>query len=221
MPAITKERSGFTLVELLVVVIIIALLSTLTLGGLRAGSVSAKRDLTRALVLKLSEGVLELYEELSDLGFDTDASQPATLITKQLPLSTADLDPVGTGHSPYGNLYANYWHGFTPSATHPDAEFLYMIVTETGSFSEILETLRGSDIRDTDNPPNGKSEFVDAWGNPIRWQFTPTLNASQTSISELPRIYSVGLDGDATTTRDNIASILELGTGTGNWIFLE
>jgi prepilin-type N-terminal cleavage/methylation domain-containing protein len=58
---IRHGRSGFTLVELLVVIIIVALLSALTLGALRTGGIRAKEDSARSFVVHISDSLMELF----------------------------------------------------------------------------------------------------------------------------------------------------------------
>jgi prepilin-type N-terminal cleavage/methylation domain-containing protein len=63
-----RSRSGFTLVELLVVIVIVSLLSALTLGALRSGGIRAKEDSARSFIVHISDSLLELFEELDDQG---------------------------------------------------------------------------------------------------------------------------------------------------------
>jgi prepilin-type N-terminal cleavage/methylation domain-containing protein len=56
-----RSRSGFTLVELLVVIVIVSLLSALTLGALRSGGIRAKEDSARSFIVHISDSLLELF----------------------------------------------------------------------------------------------------------------------------------------------------------------
>ena len=55
-----KSKTGFTLVELLVVIITVALLSALTLGALRTGGIRAKEDAARSFIVHISDSLMEL-----------------------------------------------------------------------------------------------------------------------------------------------------------------
>ena len=69
-----KSNSGFTLVELLVVITIIALLSALSLAALRSGGIRAKEDSARSFVVHISDSLLELFEDLDDQGMTASES---------------------------------------------------------------------------------------------------------------------------------------------------
>ena len=82
---VSQDRSGFTLVELLVVIIIIALLSALTLGAARTGGIRAKEDSARNFVVHISEFADGTFEELDDQGFTKDEVGPSYAVRWQIP----------------------------------------------------------------------------------------------------------------------------------------
>ena len=202
MAANQKVReAGVTLVELLVVIIIVAILSALTLGGLRSGAVRAKEGATRLLVTKLSDAVMELLEELEDRGFDAlDTS--AMDLYRQLPDTSAF---ASHSNPPFGPAYTTY--ASTIGTQHQAAECLYMIISQTGLSRTLMETLHAADVGDTDG--NGANEFLDAWGQPISFSFSPPnprLTIAQPR--QLPRIWSFGPNGsDETGSGDDIQNI--------------
>ena len=188
-----SNRKAFTLVELLVVIIIVAILSALTLAALRTGGVRAKEDATRLTVIKLSDAVMELLEELEDQTFDAELTNEKDLY-RQLP----DTKSFAThSHPPFGATYSAYAANIGAGTANESAECLYMIVTQTGVSRSVIETLHPGDIGDTDG--NGTNEFLDAWGNPISLSFTPpeppSPRVALTQPRQLPRIWSWGVNG--------------------------
>ena len=82
-----RSSSGFTLVELLVVIVIVSLLSALTLGALRSGGIRAKEDSTRSFVVHISDSLLELFEELDDQGFTVNEVDGSYGVRWQIPVT--------------------------------------------------------------------------------------------------------------------------------------
>ena len=219
-----KSKTGFTLVELLVVIIIVALLSALTLGALRTGGIRAKEDAARSFIVHISDSLLELFEELDDQGMASSRTVSAVNahdgavsydIRWQLPVSRLDafqrrlgnlasksIQQCGDSLPPFGSTYNSY--GQNIGAANESAECLYMIMTQTGYFADFLETLHETQVADTDG--NGLNEFVDTWGTAIRFEFSPATPNNSFTIQNLPVIRSAGVDLEFGTD-DDIVSI--------------
>ena len=219
-----KSRSGFTLVELLVVIIIVALLSALTLGALRTGGIRAKEDSARSFVVHISDSLMELFEELDDQGMTSRTTVSAANthdgafsydIRWQLPVSRLDalqrrsgnlasksISQCGDSLPPFGSTYNSY--GQNIGTANESAECLYMIMTQTGYFADFLETLHETQVADTDG--NGFNEFVDTWGTAIRLNFFPATPNNLFAFQNLPVIRSAGVDQEFGTD-DDIVSI--------------
>ncbi len=219
-----KSKTGFTLVELLVVIVIVSLLSALTLGALRSGGIRAKEDSARSFIVHISDSLLELFEELDDQGMTSSETVIAANahdnkrsydIRWQLPVSRLDafqrrlgnlasksIQQCGDSLPPFGSTYNSY--GQNIGAANESAECLYMIMTQTGYFADFLETLHETQVADTDG--NGLNEFVDTWGTAIRFEFSPATPGNAFSIQDLPVIRSAGVDLEFGTD-DDIVSI--------------
>jgi len=222
----TPSHRGFTLVELLVVITILAILSSLTLMGLaRAGS-RGKSDATKFLIRKLSDAVTEHYETYEDAAL-TASSLVAlrSRMREEMPDAWADIAPstnVPTPSTAVGRTYQRYKARFpSASKTFQGAECLYMIVTESGLFPDFLGSIKPDRVGDVDE--DGAREFLDGWGRPIeffRWApGLPSLlttiqipasggsnprpdpmdvsNADPNAFALFPVIYSAGPDGAA------------------------
>ena len=216
-----KSKTGFTLVELLVVIIIVALLSALTLGALRTGGIRAKEDAARSFIVHISDSLLELFEELDDQGMTSRKTVSAVNahdgalsydIRWQLPVSRLDAlqryrNPITNQWedlSPFGSTYRSYASNIVNGSPNESAECLYMIMTQTGYFADFLETLHETQVADTDG--NGLNEFVDTWGTAIRLEFSPATPNNPFAIQNLPVIRSAGVDLEFGTD-DDIVSI--------------
>ena len=219
-----RSSSGFTLVELLVVIVIVSLLSALTLGALRSGGIRAKEDSARSFIVHISDSLLELFEELDDRGMTSRTTVSAANahdgevsydIRWQLPVSRLDafqrrlgnlasksIQQCGDSLPPFGSTYNSY--GQNIGTANESAECLYMIMTQTGYFADFLETLHETQVADTDG--NGLNEFVDTWGTAIRLDFSPATPNSSFTFQNLPVIRSAGVDLEFGTD-DDIVSI--------------
>ena len=176
---VTGPVRAFTLVELLVVIVILSILGSLSLGGLNVGRRRAKIDATAATIRKINEAVMEQYESYPSRITNTGTAalnQLRRIVVEEMPDSWTDVFTVTSGScktSP-GLAYAKYKQLTLSNPAkltdNASAECLYMIVTRSGYSASTLEQFRPQDIGDTDG--DGLREFLDSWGNPIlliRW----------------------------------------------------
>jgi prepilin-type N-terminal cleavage/methylation domain-containing protein len=230
------KPTAFTLVELMVVLAILALLSALMLSGLASARRSQKRDATKRFIGRLSDAIMDAYEDFEDVapsiyykagGGANGLVAVRRRLRELFPDSWMDVagvqrngNPsnveVGDLKTPAGRAYARYKPaGGLPTDQYEDAECLYMIITQSGLFPDLVAQIRPEQVGDVDQ--DGKREFLDAWGNPIaflRWAPgyssrlqipNPATNPDPfdraTPRSELsayalyPLIYSAGPDG--------------------------
>ncbi|MCX7412405.1 MAG: type II secretion system protein [Planctomycetia bacterium] len=195
-PAI--HRRGFTLTELLVVISIILLLMTLLGGAVSAARNSGKISATRATIEKLSLIISQQYATYGSraiVSATTSTLRAAgirRIVTADLPDNWDDVSLIASGTtvlpatltagtfpiSSAQRAYASIWSGLgsgtgTVGNSFGDAECLFMIVMRSG-LADCLDcgALRTTDIGDQDG--DGMPEFLDAWGNPIRYVLWPT-----------------------------------------------
>jgi prepilin-type N-terminal cleavage/methylation domain-containing protein len=227
------KPTAFTLVELMVVLAILALLSALMLSGLASARRSQKRDATKRFIGRLSDAIMDAYEDFEDVaptiyyqagGGANGLVAVRRTLRELFPDSWMDVaggpSNIVTGalETAAGRAYERYkLAGGMPTAQYEDAECLYMIITQSGLFPELVTQIRPEQVGDVDQ--DGKREFLDAWGNPIaflRWapgyssrlQAPPPDPASRpdpfdfqmddtTAFALFPLIYSAGPDGSS------------------------
>jgi prepilin-type N-terminal cleavage/methylation domain-containing protein len=170
-------RCGFTLVELMVVIVIVSILSALSLAGLNIARKQSKIDVTRATIRKLDSHVMDQFDSYAMRITGTSGvnlQKIRATMTEEMPDSwlnvwsgTANLSNCVTAS---GRGYLRYRLNLTPTPKFRGAECLYMIVTRSGFSPSALEDFRPQEVGDADG--DGAKEFLDAWGNPIefmRW----------------------------------------------------
>lgn len=235
---------GFTLVELMVVIIIIGILSSLTLSGLAVGRQKGKADVTRFMVQKLSSAIMDRYEEYEDLAGSVSLAAIRERTREEMPDSWKDVfgsagSNLSATSTPAGRAYQRYYAaGAFPSSSYASAECLYMIITQSGLFPDVLGDIRPNQIGDIDN--DGKKEFWDGWNRPIaffRWApgFSSPLSPIQVAnatthhdpldINEsdnsafalFPLIYSAGPDESTNDPNGSGPSGYGLRTAVNGW----
>jgi prepilin-type N-terminal cleavage/methylation domain-containing protein len=192
----TPARRGFTLVELMVVTVLIAVLASLSLAGLAVARGRAKADKTRSTLRKLNEIVVPHYESYLNrrVPFATTANARTnalnrlvairTLMVREMPDTWADvrtsvLAVTGTVDGlpaflqtgpvmAYAATRAALGSGV--ASAEGSAECLYMIVSRGSLEPDLMEQFRADEIGDSDK--DGAPEFLDGWARAvtfIRW----------------------------------------------------
>ena len=185
-----RKRYGFTLVELLTVITIIGMLGAISITTVRGAVQSARETQTRTTVAKIDNVLTGIYEKYQYRRVEIDnlersARQRAYLRTRTLrdllrcdmPCTYLELDTESdfnkdsnNDYTPLQNVYRREVtlavnNGADPALPNINAELLYLVVMNADP--EARAAFSEREIADTDN--NGLFEFVDGWGNPIRW----------------------------------------------------
>ncbi|MDO4550760.1 MAG: type II secretion system protein [Planctomycetia bacterium] len=180
------DRSAFTLVEMLVVIIIIGILASITLGGIQYAQHSARETRTKATITKINRFVMEKYASYQDrrAPVDTYGKSPKEaaairlaaireLQIIEMPDHWSDIKDtpgkfkyIASGNNASWSRFNLVGAGRENTDNVP-AELLYLMVM---GLPGAPESFMGGEVGDTDN--NGLKEFVDGWGRPImfiRW----------------------------------------------------
>jgi prepilin-type N-terminal cleavage/methylation domain-containing protein len=210
-----NARRGFTLVELMVVLVIISILSALTLAGLAVAQRNSKADKTRSTIRKLHEIIVPHYESFlrrrvplptgltSGLAIAAERlNRIRSLTLYEMPDSWADVAITGTASTLVSGstIPSHAWTGVTRSygATRaaltlnppfPSSECLYMIVSRGLQEPDALGQFRADEIGDADG--DGAPEFHDGWRQPImfvRWPvgFSSIIQSQNAAIQPDP-----------------------------------
>jgi prepilin-type N-terminal cleavage/methylation domain-containing protein len=189
-----NARMGFTLVELMVVLVILSILGSLTLAGLNVAQQRSKIAATKTTISKLNEIILPQYNDYLDRRValtGTTASQIAlsrltnvrSLLVREMPDSWDDVFNsvalVNSGtpaavHTATVRAYAatkaamlSASVGARPTSIYGNAECLYLIISRSGFDPYAIEQFRSDEVGDADG--DGALEFQDGWKRPIRF----------------------------------------------------
>lgn len=188
------QRRGFTLIEILVVVGIILLLMTISVGALRSAIGTARQHQTEATIMKVNGLIQQRMDafyralERTNLQQAKDKMKRDWYNTYQFIPPDATIDvmvrkDIFKSRFPQNflerNLFATPPTGVTVvSSNHKlvtqSAALLYWIVTnsEVYGVGPVDESeFSSNEVRDTDG--DGLLEFVDGWGRPLRFYRWP------------------------------------------------
>lgn len=190
---------GFTLVELMVVLVIIAMLASLTLGGLAGVRHRAKIDKTKSTIRKIHEVIMPQYETFlrRRVPLPTGLTSGTSIAVERLKrirtislvrmpdswldVATSGIHANGTFASGTNVIPSFAWDGvaraygatraaLSVNTEYQSSECLYLIVSRGLEEPDALQQFRADEIGDADG--DGAPEFHDGWRRPImfvRW----------------------------------------------------
>mgnify|MGYP002623882542 CR=1 FL=1 len=199
-----RRRPGFTLVELLVVVLIITILATIVLVAMFSATETARAARTRSMIARINDLLVPIWENYRTrrvplLMTDSNPSTAAAtrldalraLMRMELPERKTDVED-GSGiaglarpalsHAYQRQVIARAGSFGDWSEANQGSECLYLILSRIqDGDTNGLEFFRETEIGDVDN--DGMPEILDGWGKPIaflRWApgFVPANSAA-------------------------------------------
>lgn len=180
---------AFTLIELLVVLAIIGVLFSLIGVGVMSAIGTARIAATKGTIVKI-QGLLQQRMDALNV------KEPETALIDSLVPRFGNRKRAETmaRKFQFRQAFPQTWneierfypslltgHSYPASANRrastESAEVLFFILTKAnvlGYAPEGTDVFSSNEIKDTDSPPNGAIEFVDAWGQPLRFYRWPT-----------------------------------------------
>jgi len=191
LQAAPRARSGFTIIELLVVIGIIAFLAALTLTIVGEILTTAKRRRTQTTIAKIDSLMLKrmnaFERAIEQQNEAATVPQYAAAVVGPLGLSSVSVvdgtelaKVLGRKHLfrsvfPQRFVEANLTYP-SPADVRESSEMMYFFLTQMESYG-IAAVGEGDfdsqELADADN--DGRIEFVDGWGKPLRFYRWPTL----------------------------------------------
>jgi prepilin-type N-terminal cleavage/methylation domain-containing protein len=201
-----QRRSAFTLIEMTIVIMVIAILAALALPVFNAAAQQSKVHRTRAVIAKIDQLIGEKYESYRTrqvpirinpslnwqppqiAAFRLNAMRE--LMRMEMPDSQSDIMPYDlnsgttlTGENAYLPAAPSLTKAYRRRAsaswspTNGSAECLYLILAAMRDGDKsALDYFSPSEIGDTDN--DQMNEILDAWGTPIHFlRWAPAYRA--------------------------------------------
>jgi prepilin-type N-terminal cleavage/methylation domain-containing protein len=226
-------RGGFTLIELLVVLVIMGILAGLAIGMLGTSGTQARIAQTQTIlkhldaiigqrteafraanVKKIVQGFEVAYESASGNMALTiqDRKAAEILVRKNLFRQLFPTEPRDL----WGMDGAEMTADDAPQATQIDntwtaPELLYWSMTQGTSYGLAPVTLDGIPASAVSQSSNGRSIFVDAWGEPIRLYRWPTELVTSANLPT-GRTLIPGLPATTNKDPDDPLKVLEKNT---------
>lgn len=178
----THRPGGFTLAELLVSIMIIAIIASALLVAVAGARESARKSRTQAIVAKIHEFLMQRWDSYLSRPVSPrpNASVPAPLlrllaarelVRMEMPERFTDISDgpaVLRSRPALSRRYFRQRNSNFNRSKHEQAECLYMILASMQDDSgSALDHFTASEVGDVDQ--NGHPELLDAWGNPIAW----------------------------------------------------
>jgi len=180
-----RSAKGFTLTELLVVMAIVLVLSSMAGAAISAASSSQKRLRTKTLIGKLDAIVAAHFAKYGhqrvEAASGTARAQALRAIAEgDLPDDWSDVVALAAKSeqdlSAHQKTYVAVWNAIADKQavmqSNAGAECLFMIVMQ-GGIADCLDC-RGLRMEIGDQDLDGMPEFLDAWGSPLRFILWPS-----------------------------------------------
>ena len=188
-----SAQRGFTLIEILIVISIIALLSSLVLVAINKARGSAAEAIAKTEVSGLSSAADRYFEEESQYpGMETSKIDSST---NQFPLLFDALFGLRKPEGPGGR----------------SAPYVQIEEKKVGVYDSDTDAYRPAEKAERQNP-RIKKYLLDPWGNPYVYRCNKNVAKKEDWMHKDADIYSLGPNGE-----DDTVNEVENGDDLGNW----
>lgn len=177
-----RTQTGFTLVEMLIVIMMIAILAGLALRGLQSAQDYSARMRTKSTISKINRFVMTKYASyqyryIPNVQGSTAQERALSRLQLLRQLQKEEMPDIASNFLNGTTAAARRFNQLTNNGTrlgnNTSAELLYLIVMgEDGADTSFAS----AEIGDTDG--NGLMEFLDGWGRPIWYIRWPAKHSS-------------------------------------------
>jgi len=160
-----RSKIGFTLVELLVVLVIIGMLASMVSFAMFRSMQAAREAKTQALIAKL-HNVIARHWDTFETGQPPSVGAPPTQMT--VAQWMADEMPCTQTEFSGSTLFTNTL-ALSVSGTNDDAQCLYQLVLQIADDDlDRINLFSENETKDVSDPKDGTPDyFIDGWGQPI------------------------------------------------------
>lgn len=196
-----RSRGGFSLVELLFVIAVIALLTAVLVVAATNGFASAKLQASQSTLVKLGMLLQHRSEALRRSNKMDDAAINALLPTylanacgnrqfaRAMAIKSIERTYLPQTWAEAATMLSSAGLS-APASTTPDcesAEVLYFLLTAGAAVASLEVDADWLDASVTaDRNGNGAKEIVDGWGNPVRFYRWPTRLIRPSGVPNMP-----------------------------------
>ncbi len=205
-----RQRSGFTLVELMIVIAVIILLATITIAAFANFIMTSKEKATATTISKINKILQQRKEAFDRLNFKDAAKgvhagyspsiglRASEVVVRKQRFELAFPQRVEERSLYNGLDYKSYFMGLSSRPNYESSALLYLAITDGETFGSPQvddDAFTAAEVTSIPITIGGSTVdlkyFIDAWGQPLRFYRWPTGLIRPASGGTIDRSYSL------------------------------